>query len=85
MKLSGALDEDVARVRAVRAVFGDRLWLSVDGNGAYGVDDAIALAKALEPLGVARWAWVLGSVAVAWGMMAGVDRLVGRPGPKAAG
>src|SRR5439155_25869079 len=46
------IDEDVDRVRALRDAFGDRPWLGIDGNGAYSVDDAIALSRALEPFDV---------------------------------
>ena len=39
MKLTGDLDLDIARVRAVRAARPD-VWLGVDANQGYGIDDA---------------------------------------------
>ncbi|MPZ13147.1 MAG: hypothetical protein GEU73_01755 [Chloroflexi bacterium] len=53
IKLGTTVDEDVERIRVLRSTFGDRLWISVDGNGAYAVDDAIALSRGLEPYEVA--------------------------------
>src|SRR5439155_22967116 len=52
VKLGTGIAEDVARVRALREAFGDRPWLGIDGNGAYSVDEAIALSRALEPFDV---------------------------------
>jgi L-Ala-D/L-Glu epimerase / N-acetyl-D-glutamate racemase len=48
IKIGTGLDEDVARIRALREEFGDRIWIGVDGNGAYEVDAAIELSQALE-------------------------------------
>ena len=48
VKIGTGLDEDVARIRALREAFGDKIWIGVDGNGAYDVDGAIELSKALE-------------------------------------
>lgn len=54
MKIGGAsAGEDLARVRAVRDALGDA-ELMVDANGAYGFDEAVAMAGALRELGV-RW------------------------------
>jgi L-Ala-D/L-Glu epimerase len=49
VKLGTGVAEDEARVRALREAYGDRIWIGIDGNGAYSVDDAIALSRALEP------------------------------------
>jgi len=48
VKIGTRLDEDVARICALREAFGDKIWIGVDGNGAYEVDEAIELCKALE-------------------------------------
>jgi len=48
IKIGTTVDEDVARIRALREAFGDKIWIGVDGNGAYTVDAAIELSKALE-------------------------------------
>lgn len=52
VKLGTGVAEDEERIRALRASFGDGIWLGIDGNGAYSVDDAIALSRALAPYGV---------------------------------
>jgi muconate cycloisomerase len=44
---------DVERLRAVRQAIGPTVFLSVDANGGYSVDEAIRVARALEDLGVA--------------------------------
>jgi muconate cycloisomerase len=49
VKLGTGVAEDEARVRALREAYGDRIWIGIDGNGAYSVEDAIALSRALEP------------------------------------
>ena len=49
VKIGTKLDQDVGRIRALREAFGDKIWIGVDGNGAYEVDEAIELCKALEP------------------------------------
>lgn len=49
VKIGTGIEEDLERVRALRSTFGDRIWIGVDGNGAYSSDDAIALSRALEP------------------------------------
>jgi muconate cycloisomerase len=52
VKLGTGVGEDEARVRALRETYTDRIWIGIDGNGAYSVDDAIALSRALEPYDV---------------------------------
>lgn len=52
VKLGTGLAEDVARIRSLRDAWGDRIWIGVDGNGAYSVGDAIALSWALAPFEV---------------------------------
>ncbi|MDB5966713.1 MAG: mandelate racemase [Polaromonas sp.] len=55
MKIGGAtLAEDMARIEAALAVAGDGQRLAVDANGRFGLADALAYARALEPLGL-RW------------------------------
>jgi L-alanine-DL-glutamate epimerase-like enolase superfamily enzyme len=44
---------DVERLRAVREAIGPAVWLSVDANGGYTVDQAIGVAVHLEKLEVA--------------------------------
>jgi L-Ala-D/L-Glu epimerase / N-acetyl-D-glutamate racemase len=44
---------DVDLLRAVRDAIGPGVWLSVDANGGYTVDQAVWVARQLEPLGVA--------------------------------
>lgn len=44
--------DDVARLTAVREAIGPDVWLSVDANGAFSVEDAVWLARRLEPLDV---------------------------------
>jgi L-alanine-DL-glutamate epimerase-like enolase superfamily enzyme len=41
--------EDIERVRAVRQAVGDQIILMVDANMAWGVDQAIRMARAMEP------------------------------------
>jgi L-Ala-D/L-Glu epimerase len=43
---------DVDRLRAVREAIGPDVWLSVDANGGYTVDQAVWVAARLEPLNV---------------------------------
>jgi L-alanine-DL-glutamate epimerase-like enolase superfamily enzyme len=55
IKIGGAsLDEDLRRIEAVLAVVGDGGNLAVDANGKFGIEEAIAYAKALKPYGL-RW------------------------------
>ena len=44
---------DIERLRAVRQAIGPDVWLSVDANGGYTVEQAIWTASRLEPLDVA--------------------------------
>lgn len=53
LKLDGSADDDVARVRAVRAEVGPAVRLAVDANQAYAADVAIDVCRALRPHGVA--------------------------------
>jgi L-alanine-DL-glutamate epimerase-like enolase superfamily enzyme len=48
VKIGTGLEEDVARIRTLREAFSDKIWIGVDGNGAYKVDGAIELSKALD-------------------------------------
>ena len=52
IKLGTGVSEDEERIRALRSTFGPNVWLGIDGNGAYSVDDAIALSRALAPYDV---------------------------------
>ena len=47
-----SLEEDLARVRAVRAAVGDDFRLMVDANNAWGVATALAAGREYERLGV---------------------------------
>jgi L-Ala-D/L-Glu epimerase len=47
IKLGTGLDEDEERIATLRKAFGSSIWIGVDGNGAYSVDDAIALSRRL--------------------------------------
>jgi L-alanine-DL-glutamate epimerase-like enolase superfamily enzyme len=48
LKLTGDLDLDIARVRAVRAARPD-VWMGVDANQGYGIDALDSLVAALVP------------------------------------
>jgi muconate cycloisomerase len=48
----GHLRGDVDRLRAVRQAIGPDVWLSVDANGGYTVEQAVRIAAQLDPLGV---------------------------------
>ena len=55
MKVGGApLDEDVARLEAVKEILPPGAQLAVDANSKFGRDDALAYAKALAPFAL-RW------------------------------
>src|SRR5205807_862312 len=43
---------DVERLRAVREAIGPEVWLSVDANGGYTVEQAVWVARRLEPFDV---------------------------------
>lgn len=53
IKLKVGFEDDVARVRAVRDVFGPGASLRVDANGAWTVDQAIEALAALAPFDIA--------------------------------
>jgi L-alanine-DL-glutamate epimerase-like enolase superfamily enzyme len=53
IKLGSGVEQDYARVKAVREAVGHRLALRVDANETYAVDDAIRLGRALAPLDIA--------------------------------
>lgn len=53
VKIGTGLVEDVERIRALRETFGSRIWIGIDGNGAYTADAAVELSRALEPYSVA--------------------------------
>jgi L-alanine-DL-glutamate epimerase-like enolase superfamily enzyme len=53
VKVGTGIDEDVARIRALREAFGKSIWIGVDGNGAYSPEDAIELSRALARYDVA--------------------------------
>ena len=51
-KLKLGAGEDVEQVRAVRDAVGPGARIRVDANGAFGPDEAIALLRELEPMGI---------------------------------
>src|SRR5262249_11134285 len=52
IKLHGEVDEDVERVRAVRAKVGDQIGLTVDANQSYSVKDAITALNRMADLDI---------------------------------
>ncbi|HLY66127.1 MAG TPA: mandelate racemase/muconate lactonizing enzyme family protein [Chloroflexota bacterium] len=52
IKVGTGVAEDVERIARLRSVFGGSIWIGVDGNGAYDVDDATELCRKLEPYDV---------------------------------
>jgi L-Ala-D/L-Glu epimerase len=52
IKLGTGVAEDLERIRALRSEYGDAIWIAIDGNGAYAIDDAIELSRALAPYDV---------------------------------
>lgn len=54
VKLKGTSDPqlDIDRARDVRAIFGDRVTISVDANMSWSLDDAIRRWESLQPFGV---------------------------------
>jgi L-alanine-DL-glutamate epimerase-like enolase superfamily enzyme len=55
MKIGGApLADDMARIEAVKAVVGSRGAVAVDANSKFGLDEALAYAKAMSGYGL-RW------------------------------
>ncbi|GMV81570.1 MAG: mandelate racemase [Planctomycetota bacterium] len=55
LKVGRGVEIDRAHAEAVRAALGPQTDLMLDANGAYGVEEAIRLAQAVEPL---RIAWL---------------------------
>jgi len=47
VKVGTGIQEDVERIRALRKAFGERIWIGIDGNGAYTPEQAIELSRAL--------------------------------------
>ena len=52
IKLKVGIDDDVARLAAVRAAIGDDIGIRVDANGAWELDEAISALHALRPFGL---------------------------------
>lgn len=52
LRMGDAAERDIARVRAVRAAFGDGLAIMLDANTGYDLDDARRVIPAFEELGV---------------------------------
>ncbi len=52
IKIGTGLEEDIARIAMLRRVYGSKIWIGIDGNGAYDVDGAIELSRKLEPFDV---------------------------------
>lgn len=52
VKIGTGLEEDIQRIAMLRRVFGSKIWVGIDGNGAYDVDGAIELSHKLEPYDV---------------------------------
>ena len=53
LKVGLDIDEDIARIAAVREAVGPRVELRVDANQGYTVDRAIKFAEAMQPYGIA--------------------------------
>jgi len=51
-KLKVGTGDDVAQVRAVREAVGPDARIRVDANGSWGVDEALAILRLMEPLGI---------------------------------
>ncbi len=52
VKVKVGVGDDLARVAAVREAVGPSVALRLDANGAWGVDEAVEILRALEPLGI---------------------------------
>lgn len=52
IKVGTGIEEDVARIRLLRETFGERIWIGIDGNGAYTAEQAVDLSRALAPYNV---------------------------------
>jgi L-Ala-D/L-Glu epimerase / N-acetyl-D-glutamate racemase len=72
IKVEGKVEEDVARVRAVRNEVGPEPYLTVDANQSYPVDDAIAALNRMAEYDV-----VLAEQPVAKNDLAGLKRVTG--------
>lgn len=53
IKLEGNIEDDVARVRAIRRATGDAVFLTVDANQSYSVPDAILALSRMAEQGIA--------------------------------
>jgi L-alanine-DL-glutamate epimerase-like enolase superfamily enzyme len=53
VKVGTGMEEDLARIRALREAFGKSIWIGIDGNGAYSPEQAIELSRGLAPYDVA--------------------------------
>ncbi len=49
VKVGTGIAEDVERIRALRQAFAEKIFIGIDGNGAYTPEQAIELSQALEP------------------------------------
>jgi o-succinylbenzoate synthase len=52
LKAKVAIGDDAGRLAAIRAVAGSRMAIRLDANGAWSVDEAIAMLRVLEPVGI---------------------------------
>ena len=52
LKVSGEIEKDLPRVKAVREAVGDSVFIKIDANEAYDAKSAIRFAKGLADLGV---------------------------------
>ncbi len=52
LKVKVGLDDDETRLKAVRDAAGPEMQIRIDANGAWGVEEAIAALRALEPIGI---------------------------------
>ncbi|HEY9785528.1 MAG TPA: enolase C-terminal domain-like protein [Candidatus Obscuribacterales bacterium] len=53
LKVGGAVEEDLEKVRLAREILGKRVTLRVDANCAWSVDDTLSFCKMARPYGVA--------------------------------
>lgn len=52
VKVGTGIQDDVERIRSLREAFGEKIWIGIDGNGAYTPEQAIELSRALVPYDV---------------------------------
>jgi o-succinylbenzoate synthase len=52
VKVKVGIGDDLDRIRAIRSAVGPALAIRLDANGAWSVDQAIAMLNLLEPLGI---------------------------------